>query len=502
MIRKLKQEISKNKLTTISLSIFLVIGLYLRTHFGTDYYTFGDEAIRDAAVGFVGAREFQFPLTGPFSSLGPFTFGPWYYYQLILSHLLIPSFWAPWISLTLFSLLFIVVVYKTGVLIQDKYLGLIAALLATFSIAQLDASRVLTNPSPIGFLASLGVLLVIQVYQGKRTKWKFLLWGLITGVTISYHFQAFWLLTLLIFALPQIKKNFKLLAYYGLGFLIAALPTLFFEANNHWITTWGVWRYFCCDQYRIYLPNRWLFYLRDFVPGFLGSVLGTPRLITIIIIALSALTLGRDFIKRKLPKELIYLLLGAGIVFIALRYYRGERSFGYLQFFHVYIFIFVGYMVRNFFTRYKNITAILLCILLLTSALWWQSKHFAKDRKNQEATQIAWELMEKWPSEKYDWYACGTFTVEKAQTIALIFDYHKKLDSNGKKISFVSQDCPLPLVAETSKPSTYSVIKLKEVELVDLSAASESGLLVNNWYKVNPKILSDSMTKWWFKEKP
>ena len=146
--------------------------------------------------------------------------------------------------------------------------------------------------------------------------------------------------------------------------------------------------------------------------------------------------------------------------------------------------------------------AILLCIVLVVSALWWQSKHFAKDRKNHEAIQIVRELEEKWPNEKYEWYTCGTFTVEKTQAISLIFDYHEKLDRNGKKMGFASQDCPLPLTMDTSKLSLYPVVHLKEADLINLSAASQSGLLINNWYRVNPKILSDSMTKWWFNEKP
>lgn len=512
MIGKLKKKIAKNKFTTLSLFVLLLFGLFLRTHFGTDYYTFGDEAIRDASVAFIGAKEFQFPLTGPFSSLGPFTFGPWYYYQLILSYLLIPSFWAPWISLTIFSLLFIITSYKIGAMIQDKYLGFITALLATVSIAQLDASRVLSNPYPIGFLASTVVLLAIQIYRGTKSNWRSYLWGFLTGVTIAYHYQAFLLLTLLIFSFSDIKKYLRVIEWYGIGLFSAMLPTLFFEFNNHWVTVRNILRYIQYDQYTIYIPNRWLSYLGNFVPNFWASVIGAFLPLTILIIFLTAFVLIRDFIKKKLPKEVFYLVVSAAIIFTILRYYRGERSYGYLQFFHVYLFIFIAYMIRNLFTRYKNITAIILCVILLISALAWQNKHYAKDRKNHYAWSVASELNQKWPQEKYDWYICGNFNWEKATAVSLIYDYDGRLSKAGKKIAYASNDCPLPLEENLSKlkqedimslkNKRYSLIQLSEDQLVDLSYASESGLLKNNWSKINPQVVGDSTARWWFREQP
>ncbi len=504
------KKIRKNKTTVIFLAVLIIIGLYLRTHFGTRYYTLGDESLRDASVALIGSRELQLPLTGPFSSLGPFTFGPWYFYQLIFSYLFIPSFWAPWISLTIFSLLLIIVVYKIGVLVQDKYLGFIAAVLATFSIAQLDASRVLANPSPVGFLSALIILLAIQIYKGQRSAWRFLFWGFLTGVTITYHYQSLWLLTLLVFVFSSPKKYLKILPWYGLGLLAAALPTIFFELNNHWTTTRNILRYIQYDQYAIYIPNRWLTYLTNFVPDFLGSVLGTEKLLTILIMGLSLFIFLRDFFQKKLPKEILYLLISAIIIFISLRYWRGQRSFGYLQFFHAYIFIFTAYMARNLWPKYKNFPAIVICLVLIGSAIIWQGKHFSQDAKNQKATRMANILNEKLLA-KYDWYTCETYSVELTQGISLIQDYKGMLDKNGKKLAFFSEECLLPIEIDTNKlkkdeivnltNKLYPKIQIESRDLFDLSNASESGLIKNGWYRVNPKILSDSMTKWWLNER-
>ena len=65
------------------LLIILIIGIFFRFYNTPMRYSLGDDSSRDAMVAFEDAKEFQLPLLGPFSSLGPFTFGPWYYYQLI-----------------------------------------------------------------------------------------------------------------------------------------------------------------------------------------------------------------------------------------------------------------------------------------------------------------------------------------------------------------------------------------------------------------------------------
>ena len=88
---------------------------------------------REAIIGIEGARQKQAPLVGGFSSAGPFTWGPWFYYQMILFTVIFPTFYSPWIYMGIAYLLTILILFKIGVELKDKNLGLILALLGTFS---------------------------------------------------------------------------------------------------------------------------------------------------------------------------------------------------------------------------------------------------------------------------------------------------------------------------------------------------------------------------------
>jgi len=125
-------------------------------------------------------REFQLPLTGSFSSLGPFTFGPWYYYILILSHFVIPSVWAPWIAVGLISisLIVIVIMYGIGKLLGNQWFGLILASLATFSPFQILSGAAMVQHSLVGPLTALALYLFLEIWLKKHSP----LFGILKGI--------------------------------------------------------------------------------------------------------------------------------------------------------------------------------------------------------------------------------------------------------------------------------------------------------------------------------
>lgn len=118
MIKVLKQK----KIEFYLLLVILLIGSVLRFYNYPYRYSLGEETIRDAVIGIEGARQLQFPLTGSFSSLGSFTFGPWYAYQLIIFNLFVPFVYSPWIYLTLTSIFYIFVMYKIGSILGGNFL--------------------------------------------------------------------------------------------------------------------------------------------------------------------------------------------------------------------------------------------------------------------------------------------------------------------------------------------------------------------------------------------
>src|SRR4051812_568802 len=111
-MKQLKKSLARSKKLHLYLLLaILIVGFFLRFYNTPARFTMGEDSTRDAMVAISGAQHLQFPLTGPFSSLGPFTFGPWYYYFLILFSLL-PIAYAPWFFLGITSFLFIIVMYK------------------------------------------------------------------------------------------------------------------------------------------------------------------------------------------------------------------------------------------------------------------------------------------------------------------------------------------------------------------------------------------------------
>src|SRR3989338_6109351 len=96
--------------------IFLIvcIAIALRFYNYPNRITMGADSARDAFVSLEGARLLQFPLTGPFISIAPVTTGPWYWIQLILARLILPTDYAPWFLLSFYSVLMVIVMYFIG----------------------------------------------------------------------------------------------------------------------------------------------------------------------------------------------------------------------------------------------------------------------------------------------------------------------------------------------------------------------------------------------------
>lgn len=121
-----KQILTDNLL----LIIILALAAYLRFNNFSNRIQMGFDSARDAFVSLEGAKMFQFPLTGPFI--------PWYWIQLILARFVIPSAFAPWLLIAIYSLLMVVVMYFIGKRLAGKRMGLIVAFLTALSVNQID----------------------------------------------------------------------------------------------------------------------------------------------------------------------------------------------------------------------------------------------------------------------------------------------------------------------------------------------------------------------------
>jgi hypothetical protein len=459
-----------------TLLLILLLAAGLRLYQAPDRFTLGVEGVRDGFVANVGAQELQLPLTGPFSSLGPFTFGPLYYYQLIIFTLILRSPEAPWLYLELMSLVFVFFCYKCGRLVRDEKLGLIAAFLAAISPGSIYNATALTNISIVSTFAVVAIFMFLMIIRGKTSRrWYFGL-GLVIGVGTSAHYQmaAYFLLPVWLLFFGHRRRVIDTI----LGIFLTFIPLLVFDLLNRWFTVRNILDFVLYRQYAIYIPNRWLFYLRDFWPSFWSATLGTPIWLTVaLVIAFAATVRG---------KLMFCLVAIFGLEFIALRYYRGERFYGYLQYFYPFIFIFSAYPVW-FLTQRKKLWPVALGVLLLLVVSIFPQTIIAvstRDGVGVSARQIAVGIEKAYPNSKVDLYYCDSSDDGLAKSVLFVLYAHGRLDANGKKVGVDGHS-----LCRSQTPGWY------ELNLVNMVGTRES------WYHITPEMLYNDSVRWWIKEK-
>src|SRR3990167_5364189 len=196
LLHNFADNYKRNRRDVIKLTIIILLGSFLRLFNFPYRYGLGEETVRDEVVGIEAARELQLPLTGAFSSLGPFTFGPLYTYQVAFSYLVLPFNYSPWIYLSLISIFYIYIIYKIGEILNGKNFGLILAFIAAVSPAQIISATHLTSHNNTNLFAALSIWVFLIILSKDKSKWWNFLLGLIIGIGMNLHFQMGGLLIL------------------------------------------------------------------------------------------------------------------------------------------------------------------------------------------------------------------------------------------------------------------------------------------------------------------
>lgn len=508
-LRKILHFLKTKRTFQIYILIFLLaMGAFFRFYNYPYRYGLGEETVRDAVVGIQGVRQMQLPLTGPFSSVGPFTFGPLYWYQTAFAYFIGRFDYSPWVYLSLASVCYILVFYKIGELLEGKNFGLLLAFFASISPVQIISATHLTSHNLTNVYAGLAFLLFLCFIKRNMSYWWSFIWGIVIGVGISLHYQMSGLLTL-----PGILLLFKPKKYIYfitcmVGLFVTALPMIFFELNNHWFNVRNMLYFYTQGKDAIYVPNRWLFYVRDFWPSFWGDALGVPSVLGgVFMLTFFGFILYFSW-KRKLKMPMVLLLVAFGIEFILLRYYWGEKLFGYLNFLRPFVYIFTGYVffyITKF--RYGIYISGLLLLFFAGIVLPQSVERFGKDSLSMEMYRRFDLLENAYPKQKFTLYTCGKKYSGgyNAEVYALLFilDDQKKLDEKGMKIGVVN-DCSLTdeavNTADRILPISYP--QIEGAKLVDLSGQSKEKLLKQGWNTVSFQGMYDSYARWWFKEAP
>lgn len=485
--------------------IILIVILFLAT--GLRLWNFPlryglrEETVRDAVIGIEAARELQLPLTGAFSSLGSFTFGPLYVYQLALATLLFKSVYSPWIYLTICSICYIAVIYKVGKILLGDRFGLLLAFLAAISPAQIISATHLTSHNLTNIFAILAIYVFLKMLKEEKSTWWGFSLGVVIGIAMNLHYQMIGLLILPLLLSINNPRSYKQLLAAASGVVVTFIPMLIFELNNHWFNVKNMADYFVNGRKRIYVPNRWLFYLRDFWPGFWADTFGVPTLFGKILMSFSGIVIVYLFIKKRLSKEFVMLCVAFTFNFILLRYYWGERFFGYLNFMRPYVFIFTAYsLVQIWQKRMLKIIPILVLIAFVYYSLPRIKFDAAPDPFSQQMIQKISLVERQTGNKKYQIYTCGE-TYDggyNAETFSLAFiaELHKKFSTGAEKIGYWREGCQLPSKNKKLYP------QIDDTNLLILSEATEKELADNGWQALSFSSIYDQYARWWFKLQP
>ena len=492
----MKSFFKEQKIQFYILIIVLLVGAFLRFYNYPYRYSLGEETIRDAVIGIEGARELQFPLTGSFSSLGPFTFGPWYAYQLIIFYLIFPSTYSPWIYFSIISVIYIFIMYKVGKILGGENFGLIISFIVAISPAQIISATHLTSHNNTNLFAVLSIWIFLILLTKNKSKWWSLLLGFIIGVGMNLHFQMGGLLILPLILLIY-KRKFLSFAYSGLGTIVSFIPMLIFEMNNHWFTTRNIFFYLTQGKNAIYVPNRWLFYVRDFWPAFWSDALGVPVWFGMIIIILSLISIIWFFYKKKLSKSFIFLIIAFLLNFILLRYYWGPRFFGYLNFLRPFVFIFTAFAIVNL--KYKKVY---IGLILLPFIIYFSYPRIVSgltpDSFGRVVRDKVSQLEQKYPNKNFTLLTCSRKYSSTYNSLAfsMLFFLEQKDKSGDREIKIaLENDCKYPEKREL-------IINIWSIPIMDFSSASNSAILEAGWKPLTFARMYNQYARWWFELQP
>lgn len=510
-IQKVRIHILKNW-EKYCLSLFIVVALILRFYNYPFRYNLSDEPIRDAAVATIGARDLQLPLVGPFSSAGPFTFGPWYYYQLALARIVFQVPYAPWIYLSIASVLCIFLLYKIGEFFDKKF-GIILAFLGAISASLILSGTHLTNPNLSNLFAFLSIYIFIKLIRKNHSYWWGFALGASLGIAINIHYQMMGLMILPLLLLVFKPKRYINILCIGAGLFVTFLPMIFFDLNNHWFNFRNILYYYTEGKKLIYVPNRWLFYVRDFWPSYIEEVTGLPGLVGAIVMIIFGGIFGYSIYKRKVSKELLVLVIAFVFNFILLRYYWGERFFGYLNYIRPFILIFEGYVIFYFYQLVKkgNIKKLYLLLVVVTLLIFNIPRIIpllTKDKFTVQMYETEQHLIAQYPNEKFKLFLCpgpgNTYYSSESHSILFLLDSHKLLSDKGRPVGFENENCYPTGVRHVPdfeiKQANFT--RINGTDMIDLSSHSSASISAMQWQKHSLRLISDTTTRWWFNEQP
>lgn len=482
---KLVRFSKKEPLFSLLVFSIVVLSIFFRTYnYEGRVYLQADNS-QHVQLARYAQNNFKLPLAGPFSSAGPFHYGPWYFWFLEVVSFLPLGFLTPWYIISSIYLVFIALIFYLGREIGGKWVGGLSALFAAISPAQIDGSFTAWSPAIIPILVLLS-LLCLNNFNKRRRHLDIFLLGFIIGLSITIHFQSFLLVPTILMALILVKRPFKGFIKFAsvalLGFVVPFLPLIALDSQIYWYNFKSIFVYFAIDQYNSWVPNRWLTYMFNYWPDAWAFIIGGDRLIAfaigICLLFFSLLGL-KDYKKRSGFYLIAITFLLEVIIY---RYYRGQRFQYYSLFAQPTIFILTGWGVYALF-KFKKILGFILFLLIFVFTVKASVQNF-KDRGLTLAdyNEAKNEIYAKYPARKFNIFGCYNNPNSVSHAVALLMYYDGRDEIGGQKIG----------LCEYNGKITWQPIE-------ELTDASSRGIL---WYERSTEKVYFDTAEWFLKTPP
>lgn len=486
-------KLIKKQWMHIAVISILLIAALLRFYDYNDRWGLAYDQAHDALVARGALTLHKIPLVGPFSSAGPFQTGGIWYWGLMVGAVVAPSIVnAPWILITLLSLVYILFLMYVGRKLLDSTYSLILGILAAFSTAQIGQAVNLSVTAPMA-LASLFAIWAMINYVREKTNRNIFLLGFAVALAPTIHLQGMLLflllpITFLLSGVPPFKK----LPLLALGMLIPFTSLLFFEVQNDFVNVRNMVQYYLHDQYNISLDvlgRRWLTYIGVFWPKAIALIVGGKLAVGYILSIFVVLVLGYSFVKKTLEKEIMIIILTFLVITTLIRYVRTPIFDSYLVMLHTFVFIFIAYVLYVVWKKKRIVGVLILLVLVVGSSLrTFEEISYATNKTAKEAGIVQRLFSEIFPGQKFQVYDYQYKTSGKSLPITLYLDAANKVSGDGMKIGVIDASVPFN---EVIYKTNFGYL------IVDLRASTSAELEKNGWELVNPTAVYLATEEWY-----
>lgn len=457
----------------------------------TNRYGLWNDQARDVLVARVALEQFNLPLIGSFSSGGPFTFGPVWYHLAMLAELLPGSSLNYWLVSGLLSVLMVILLMRIAYLLLGKFGTLAVGLLAAISPAAIGSALASTQHSLVPVTVSIMLWGLVENQFSPRNYW-LLVAGLGLGLSLSAHYQSLYILPIVVVWFLVSKLSPSKIIIFGLAAALPLVPMLIFDLEHQWWNLTELVDYYRFGQHRVYVPNRWLSYVFDFWPRFWSYVTGGWSWLGLLVGISLTLLVGREILTRQMKKSWVSLVLGFGLMFIWFRYFKAERSYGYVAFAIPFVLLFSSYLTARLYSRDKLLGIASLMILAL-GTFHFHTNTALVNNSHSTISQMRQVLVERYPQEQFVVYDFGNHTPGCSMPVSLFLSDWNLSQDVGRSIGVCRAD---------GCTGNYPVIVSGvtgdfECQLVDLSAASTERLEKETWKLASPREVHRATIEWW-----